>query len=212
MNEMAKAKIYDSSGGPAGEMELNTKLFAFEPMKYQVYHYVKTHMSNQRQGTQSTKTRAEVRGGGAKPWRQKGTGRARAGSNRSPIWEGGGITFGPKPRSYFSAVPKKMKRNALLSMFSEKASEEKLMVVDLPELEKPSTGTVHGFIQALELVDKRVLILDENELSHIPLSVRNLPKVEYKRARLVNAYDLIRAEYVLVTRNGMQSIEEVFAK
>lgn len=209
---MAKAKIYDSNGGSAGEMELNTKLFEFEPMKYQVYHYVKTHMSNQRHGTHSTKTRGEVRGGGAKPWRQKGTGRARAGSNRSPIWEGGGITFGPRPRSYYSLVPKKMKRNALLSMFSEKASEEKLMVVDLPELEKPSTGTVHGFIQALELVGKRVLILDENKLSHIQLSIRNLPKVEYKRACLVNAYDLIRAEYVLVTRNGMQSIEEVFAK
>jgi large subunit ribosomal protein L4 len=208
---MAKARIYDSSGGSAGEMELSEELFGHEMKKYQVYHYVKTHMSNQRQGTHSTKTRAEVTGGGAKPWRQKGTGRSRAGSNTSPIWEGGGVTFGPRPRSYYSKVPKRVKRDALLSMLSEKASEDKLMVVDLPELEKPSTGTVHRFMEALDLVGRRVLILDENPESFIPLSARNIPKLEYKRARLVNAFDLIRAEYVLVTRAGMQSIEEVFA-
>jgi large subunit ribosomal protein L4 len=209
---MAKARVYDSSGGSDGEMELNPKLFDFEAKKYQVYQYVKTYMSNQRQGTHSTKTRAEVTGGGAKPWRQKGTGRARAGSNTSPLWEGGGVAFGPRPRSYYSAIPKKIRRNALRSVFSEKASEEKLVVVDLPELEKPSTRMVHQFIEALALAGKRVLILDENKESHFPLSVRNLPKVEYKRACLVNAFDLIRAEYVLVTKAGMQSIEEVFAK
>lgn len=209
---MAKARVYDVSGASTGEMDLNAKLFEFEPMKYQVYQYVKTHQSNQRQGTHSTKTRAEVRGGGRKPWRQKGTGRARSGSNTSPIWEGGGVVFGPKPRSYHSNVPKKMKRNALLTMLTEKASTEKLMVVDLPELEKPSTKTVSEFLQALELSAKRVLILDELKGSHIPLSVRNLRKVDYKRACLVNAFDLIKAEYVLVTKSGMQSIEEVFAK
>jgi large subunit ribosomal protein L4 len=209
---MAKAKTYDGSGASTGEMELNAKLFEFDPKKYQIYQYVKTYMSNQRQGTHNTKTRAEVRGGGKKPWRQKGTGRARSGSNRSPVWEGGGIVFGPKPRSYHSDVPKKMKRNALLSMLSEKASTEKLMVVDLPELEKPSTKTIAEFLGALELSAKRVLILDEVKDSYVPLSVRNIREVDYKRARNVNAYDLLKAEYVLVTKSGMQSIEEVFAK
>lgn len=209
---MAKAKVYDASGASTGEMDLNAKLFEFEPKKYQVYQYVKTHQSNQRQGTHSAKTRAEVRGGGKKPWRQKGTGRARSGSSRSPVWEGGGIVFGPKPRNYHSNVPKKMKRNALLSMLTDKASAEKLMVVDLPDLDKPSTKTVAEFLGALELTAKRVLILDELKDSNIPLSVRNMRKVDYKRACLVNAYDLIKAEYVLVTKSGMQSIEEVFAK
>lgn len=209
---MVKAKVYNISGSAAGEMELNGKVFEFEPKKYQVYQYVKTFLSNQRHGTHSTKTRAEVSGGGAKPWRQKGTGRARAGSNRSPLWEGGGVAFGPKPRSYYSKVPKKIRRNALLSMFSEKASEEKLMVVEIPDLEKPSTKTVHEFLSVLELVGRRVLILDEGEAGYIPLSCRNIPKLEYKRACLVNAYDLIKAEYVLVTKDGMQSIEEVFGK
>jgi large subunit ribosomal protein L4 len=209
---MAKAKIYDNSGGSVGEMELSAKLFEFEPKKYQVYQYVKTYLSNQRQGTHATKTRAEVTGGGAKPWRQKGTGRARAGSNTSPIWEGGGVAFGPKPRSYYSKISRRTRRHALLSMFSDKAAGEKLIVVDLPELEKPSTKTVHQFFDALDLVGRRILILDEDKKSLVPLSVRNIPKAVYKRACLVNPFDLIQAEYVLVTRKGMQSIEEVFAR
>lgn len=209
---MAKAKVYNSSGGQAGEMDLNDKLFGFEPKKYQVHQYVKAHLANQRQGTHSTKTRADVSGGGAKPWRQKGTGRARAGSNSSPIWEGGGVAFGPHPRSYYTKVPKRIKRNALLSMLATKAAEEKLLIVELPEFEKPSTKTVYGLLEAMELADKKVLILDEDGGAQFPLSCRNIPKVEYKRARLVNAYDLARSEYVLVTRKGMRSIEEVFAK
>ncbi len=209
---MAKAKIYDNSGSHAGEMELSAELFGFEPKKYQVYQYVKTYMSNQRQGTHAAKTRAEVTGGGAKPWRQKGTGRARAGSNTSPIWEGGGVAFGPRPRSYYSKIPKRTKRHALLSMFSDKVNGDKLIVVDLPELDKPSTKTMHELFAALELAGKRILILDENKDSLVPLSVRNIPKVVYKRACLVNPYDLIKAEYVLVTRKGMQSIEEVFIR
>jgi len=209
---MAKAKVYNSSGGSTGEMELDPGLFGSEPKKYQVYQYVKTYLSNQRQGTHSTKTRAEVRGGGAKPWRQKGTGRARSGSNRSPVWEGGGIVFGPKPRDYYSKIPKQIRRNALVSMFSVRTAEERLMIVQLPELEKPNTKTVFDFLQALEVAGKRVLILDENKESHMPLACRNIPKVEYKRASLVNAYDLAKAEYVLVTEGGMQSIKEVFSK
>ncbi|MBU1318068.1 MAG: 50S ribosomal protein L4 [candidate division Zixibacteria bacterium] len=210
--EMVKAKVYNSSGGSTGEMELDSGLFDFDPKKYQVHQYVKTYLSNQRQGTHSTKTRAEVRGGGAKPWRQKGTGRARSGSNRSPVWEGGGTVFGPKPRSYYSNVPKRIKRNALLSMFSERVSEERLLIVQLPELDKPNTKTVFEFLQAIEVTGKRILILDENKDSLVPTSCRNIPKVEYKRACLVNAYDLAWAEYVLVTEGGMQSIKEVFAK
>jgi large subunit ribosomal protein L4 len=210
---MAKAKVFDSAGSAAGEIELHSNLFAHEPSKYQVHQYVKVYLANQRQGTHSTKTRAEVSGGGIKPWRQKGTGRARVGSNRSPIWEGGGITFGPKPRSYRGDIPKKVRRNALLSMLSAKAQEEKIIVVDLPKFQAPSTKTVAQLLGAMQLDGKKVLFIDEFEdgKSHLPLSCRNMPKVDYKRARLVNAYDLINAEYVLVTRDGMRSMEEVFA-
>jgi large subunit ribosomal protein L4 len=209
---MAKAKVYNSSGGSTGEMELDQRLFGAEPKKYQVYQYVKTYLSNQRQGTHCTKSRSEVRGGGAKPWRQKGTGRARSGSNRSPIWEGGGIVFGPKPRDYYSKIPKRIRRNALVSMFSVRAAEERLMIVQLPELERPNTKTVYDFLEALEVAGSRVLILDEDKESNMPLSCRNIPKVEYKRASLVNAYDLAKAEYVLVTEGAMESIKEVFSK
>ncbi len=210
---MAKAKVYNSSGSSTGEVDLNAAVFGYEPKKYQVYQYVKTYLSNQRHGNHSTKTRGEVSGGGAKPWRQKGTGRARCGSNRSPIWEGGGISFGPKPRSYYSKVPKKIRRNALLSMLADRASEEKLMIIELPTLDKPSTKTIYGYLASLGVAGKRVLILDDgNKDSFVPISCRNIPKLEFRRARLVNAFDLARSEYLLVTKSAMQSIEEVFAK
>jgi len=209
---MAKAKVYNNSGSASGEADLKPELFEFDLKKYQVYQYVKTFLSNQRQGTHSTKTRSEVRGGGAKPWRQKGTGRARSGTNRSPIWEGGGIVFGPRPRSYYSRVPKKLRRNALKSMFTDRASEEKVLIAEFPELEKPSTKTIYEYLVALGLEGKRVLVLDEKKGSHIPISCRNLPKVEFKRASLVNAYDIAKAEFVVVSKEGMQTIEEVFSK
>jgi large subunit ribosomal protein L4 len=209
---MATARVFDSGGGPAGEIELDQGLFGQEPSKYQVYQYVKTYLLNQRQGSSSTKGRSEVRGGGSKPWRQKGTGRARAGTNRSPLWEGGGIVFGPKPKSYYSAVPKRLRRSALISALSDRAAEGKIMIIDPPSLESPSTKTVFEFLGALKLLGKRVLILDENKEAGLPLSCRNIPKLEYKRARLVNAYDIVKAEYVLVTKAGMDSMVEVFTK
>jgi large subunit ribosomal protein L4 len=209
---MAKAKKISSTGGSSGEVELNPGIFDFEPKSYQVHQYIKSFLRNQRQGTHSTKTRAQVRGGGAKPWRQKGTGRARAGSNNSPIWVGGGRAFGPKPRDYHSNIPRKLKYQALCSAFTKKALDEKIMIIDDLQLEKPRTKTVVEFLDGLELYGRKVLILNESINKNFEMSCRNIPGVEYKRARLVNAYHLLDCEYLLMTESALKEVEEVFAK
>ncbi|MBD3218705.1 MAG: 50S ribosomal protein L4 [candidate division Zixibacteria bacterium] len=209
---MAKAKKISSTGGSAGEVELNSKVFEFEPKNYQVHQFIKSFLRNQRQGTHSTKTRMEVRGGGAKPWRQKGTGRARAGSNNSPIWVGGGRAFGPKPKNYNKPIPRRLKRQALYSAFSSKAADERIMVIEQPELEKPKTRTVVEFLAGLDLYGSKVLILNEEQNRNFELSCRNIPGVSYMRAKLINAYHLLNADYLLMTESALKEIEEVFAK
>jgi large subunit ribosomal protein L4 len=209
---MAKARKISSSGVSSGEVDLNPKVFEAEPQKYQVHQYIKSYLRNQRQGTHSTKTRAEVRGGGIKPWRQKGTGRARSGSNTSPVWVGGGRAFGPRPKNYHNSIPKRLKRQALCSSFSYKASSEKVLIIDNIEMEKPRTKTMVEFLTGLELYGKKVLILNEDININMEKSCRNIPGVEYKRARLVNSYDITNAEYLLLTESALKTVEEVFAK
>jgi large subunit ribosomal protein L4 len=209
---MVKAKKVTSSGASAGDVELNSKVFESEPRDFQVHQYIKSYLRNQRQGTHCTKTRADVRGGGAKPWRQKGTGRARAGSNSSPIWVGGGRAFGPKPRDYYRNIPKRLKRQAIYSAFSMKAVDERVLVIEDLQLEKPRTKTVVEFLAGLELYGKKVLILNEGINKNLELSCRNIPGVIYSRARLVNAYNLINADYLLLTESALKEVEEVFAK
>ncbi|HEQ98722.1 MAG TPA: 50S ribosomal protein L4 [candidate division Zixibacteria bacterium] len=209
---MAKAKKISNTGGSAGEVELNPEVFEFEPKNYQVHQYIKSFLRNNRQGTHSTKNRREVRGGGAKPWRQKGTGRARAGSNTSPVWVGGGRAFGPKPKNYNRAIPKAIKRQALYSALADKASDEKIMVIEDLKLEKPRTKSVVEFLAGLDLYGRKVLILNEGENRNFEMSCRNIPGVSYMRARLINAYHLLNSEYLLMTESALNEIEEVFAK
>ncbi len=207
-----ETKLYNQDGGEIGTIALNEKLFGIEPKEAVVHQYVVNFLANRRQGTSSSKGRSDVRGGGAKPWRQKGTGRARAGTNRSPLWRGGGITFGPKPRTYGSKFPKKMKRLALLSAFSDKAQNENLKIIDkfvLPEVKTKSMATILG---KLGLDKKKCLILDEGQVKNLVLSVRNMPKAQYSRAVLANTYDIVHADVLVMTKAALEKAEEVFVK
>ncbi len=206
-----EAKLYNKEGSEVGAVALNETVFGAKPNPDLVHQYVVNYLANQRQGTSSSKGRREVAGGGAKPWRQKGTGRARAGTIRSPLWRGGGIVFGPQPRSYYRKFPKKMKRAAIISAFSSKAQEENLRVVEDLTLDEIKTKTLARILDKLGVQQKRCLILDEGVNENLNLSVRNLDKAEYPRAPLANAYDLVNADVLVITKAGLEKIEEVFA-
>ncbi len=202
--------VVKMDGSQASTVELPEKLFGGEPNEVVVHRYVVTYLANQRQGNASTRGRSEVRGGGAKPWRQKGTGRARAGTNRSPLWPGGGITFGPTPRSYYSRMPKKQRRLALLSVLADKAKADRVRVLEALDLEDHRTKSFADLLKTLELNGKKVLFLDQGENRNPYLASRNIPGVAVKRARLVNAYDVINAEYLVITTAGLKELEEVY--
>lgn len=207
-----ETKLYNQDGGEIGTIALNEKLFGIEPKPDVVHQYVVNFLANRRQGTSSSKGRSDVRGGGAKPWRQKGTGRARAGTNRSPLWRGGGITFGPKPRTYGGSFPKKMKRLAMLSAFSDKAQNENLKIIDKFELAEIKTKTMATILDKLGLQNKKCLILDEGIAKNLVLSVRNIPKAKYSRAPLANTYDIVNADILIMTKAALEKVEEVFVK
>jgi len=207
-----ETKIYNQDGGEIGTIMLNEKLFGIEPKPELVHQYVVNFLANRRQGTSSSKGRSDVRGGGAKPWQQKGTGRARAGTIRSPLWKGGGIIFGPKPRTYGGKFPKKMKRLALLSAFSDKAQHENLKIVDKFELAEVKTKNMATILDKLGLQKKKCLILDEGENKNLILSVRNIQKAKYSRAPLANTYDIINADVLVMTKAALKKAEEVFVK
>lgn len=205
-----EAKLYNKDGSEVGTVSLNETVFGAKPNPDLVHQYIVNYLANQRQGTSSTKGRTDVSGGGAKPWRQKGTGRARAGTIRSPIWRGGGITFGPQPRSYYRKFPKKMKRAAIISVFSSKAQDESLRIVEDLTLEEIKTKSMAGILDKLGLEKKKCLILDEGINKHLSLSVRNLQNIKYLRAPQANAYDLLNADVLVITKAGLEKIEEVF--
>jgi large subunit ribosomal protein L4 len=209
---MSKATLYNIEGKKAGEIELRPELFGIKPNLKAVHQYVKIYLSNQRQGTVKKKNRAEVRGGGVKPWRQKGTGRARAGTTNSPIWVGGGRTFGPYPRNWKSTLPKKISRLALKSAFSSKADEEKIKVLEEINLEKPSTKTIINLMQNLEVNGSRILFLGANKEDNLYKSCRNIKNLTFKPAQVVNPYDLLKCEYLLLTKGALRKIEEVFSR
>jgi large subunit ribosomal protein L4 len=204
-------KVYNQDGKEVGKVELNKDIFGIEPNQDVVHQYIVNFLSRQRQGNSSTKTRKEVRGGGKKPWRQKGTGRARAGTIRSPLWRGGGTVFGPHPRDYDSKFPKQMKRLAIQSVLSEKARTEKIRVVDQFSFEQPKTKSVVNLFTKLDISGKKCLVLDEGKNQNLVLSCRNIPKVKYSRAALTNGYDLLNADIVLFTKTGLEKVQEVFA-
>lgn len=209
---MAKAKIYTLQGKQSGEQNLNDAVFGAEPKPFATHQNVKVYLANQRQGTHSTLTRAEVSGGGVKPFKQKGTGRARAGSNTSPLWPGGGIIFGPKPRDYRLNIPKKMKRNAIKTALTAKAAEDRVVVIDQIKLDKPQTKAIAAMLGEMKLLGSKILFLNSGLDRNLELSVRNIDKLSYKRASLASAYDIIHADYLVFTPAGLKECEEVFGK
>jgi len=203
-------RVYNQEGQEVGSIDLKPEVFEVEPNEAVVHQYVVNYLARQRTGNASTKTRREAHGGGRKPWRQKGTGRARAGTIRSPLWRGGGTVFGPKPRKYGSTMPKRMKRLALVSLFSDKARTERIKVLDHIELDKIKTKEVVGILSRLDLTHKKCLLLDEGKNDNLVYSCRNLQKVKHSRAALANGYDIINADWLVFTKAGLEKVQEMF--
>ncbi len=197
-------------GSESSTMELPEKVFGGEPNEAVVHSYVVNYLANQRQGNASTLSRSEVAGGGAKPWRQKGTGRSRAGTNNSPLWPGGGITFGPTPRCYYNRMPKKQKRLALLSVFAGKAKSDRIKILEKLELPDHKTGNLAALLKKLGLDGKKVLLLDEGKNPNPYIASRNITKVKVSRARLASAYDILNADFLVITVAGLKDLEEVY--
>ena len=207
---MSTIKVFDMAGKETGSVELSDAIFGIEPNMSVVHEVVKNHLANCRQGTQSALTRAEVSGGGRKPWRQKGTGRARQGSTRAPQWTHGGIVFAPKPRSYSYVLNKKVKRLALKSVLSAKVADGELIVVDKIEMGEIKTKTFRQFLEAVKADGKAVVVTPEVN-ANVVKSARNLPGVVTAPAKLINVYDLVNAKYLVVDKDALAVIEEVFA-
>ena len=206
---MPKANVFNMAGQQVGEIELSEAVFGIEPNEAVVHAVVKNHLANCRQGTQSALTRAEVSGGGIKPWRQKGTGRARQGSTRAPQWTHGGIVFAPKPRDYSYSLNKKVKRLALKSVLSAKAASGSVIVVDGLEMPEIKTKTMKSFLNAVG-AKKTVMITPEvNE--NVVKSARNIPGVVTTTAKILSVYDLVNANQIVVDKAALAIIEEVFA-
>ena len=203
-------KVLNMAGSEVGEVELNASIFGIEPNMHVVHEVVKNHLANCRQGTQSALTRAEVSGGGRKPWRQKGPGRARQGSTRAPQWTHGGVVFAPKPRSYRYVVNKKVRRLALKSVLSAKAADSRIIVVDSIQMDEIKTKAFKGFLDAVKCDGKAVVITPEVN-GNVVKSARNIPGVVTTTARMLNVYDLLNAKYLVVDQNALATIEEVYA-
>ena len=207
---MSTIKVVSMTGAEVGTVELNDAIFGVEPNMSVVHEVVKNHLANCRQGTQSALTRAEVSGGGRKPWRQKGTGRARQGSTRSPQWTHGGIAFAPKPRSYSYVLNKKVKRLALKSVLSSKAKDGEIVVVDKIAMDEIKTKSFKNFLTAVNAEGKSVVVTPEvNDI--VVKSARNIPGVVTSPAKLINVYDLLNAKTLVIDKDALAVIEEVFA-
>ena len=206
---MPKAILVNMAGTQVGEVELSEAVFGIEPNQTVVHEVVKNHLANCRQGTQSALTRAEVSGGGIKPWRQKGTGRARQGSTRAPQWTHGGIVFAPKPRDYSYTLNKKVKRLALKSALSDKAAQGNVIVVDGLNLDEAKTKTMAGFLNTVGAKKAVVVTPELNE--NVVRSARNIPGVVTTTAKILSVYDIVNANQFIVDKAALAVIEEVFA-
>ena len=207
---MSMIKVLNMAGNQVGEVELNASIFGIEPNMHVVHEVVKNHLANCRQGTQSALTRAEISGGGKKPWRQKGTGHARQGSTRAPQWTHGGVAFAPKPRSYSYVLNKKVKRLALKSVLSAKAAAGEIIVVDSINMDSIKTKAFRGFLDAVKCDGKAVVITPEvNE--NVVKSARNIPGVLTTTAKILSVYDLVNAKYLVIDQAALATIEEVYA-
>ena len=207
---MLKTNVYDMSGKLVGEIELSEAVFGINPNAAAVHDAVKNHLANKRQGTQSALTRAEVSGGGRKPWRQKGTGRARQGSTRAPQWTHGGIVFAPKPRSYSYVLNKKVKRLAMKSALSAKAAAGEIIVIDSIKMDSIKTKDFRAFLNAVK-ADGKSLVVTPAKDEIVVKSARNIPGVETSMANLINVYDILKAKYLVLDKEALAVIEEVFA-
>ena len=207
---MSTIKVLNMSGAEVGTVELSDGIFGIEPNQAVVHEVVKNHLANRRQGTQSALTRAEVSGGGRKPWRQKGTGHARQGSTRAPQWTHGGIVFAPKPRDYSYVLNKKVKRLALKSVLSAKAAEGKLVVIDSIKMDAIKTAEFRKFLTAVNVDGKAVVVTPVVD-GVIVKSARNIPGVLTTPAAQLNVYDIVNAQYLVVDQTALAKIEEVYA-
>ena len=207
---MLKTNVLDMSGKVVGEIELSEAVFGVTPNQSVVHDVVKNHLANVRQGTQNALTRAEVSGGGRKPWKQKGTGRARHGSTRAPQWTHGGIVFAPKPRDYSYPLNKKAKRLALKSVLSAKVAEQNLVVIDAIKMEAPKTKDFAAFLAAVG-ADTKALVVTAEADTLVVKSGRNIPGVQVTFANLINVYDILNANKLVVEQAALRKIEEVFA-
>lgn len=207
---MPKVALYNTQGEQVGEVELSDSVFGEEVNPEIMHMVVKNYLANQRQGTASTLTRAEVAGGGRKPWRQKGTGRARHGSIRSPIWRKGGIVFGPKPRSYKYALPKKLKKKALISALSSKTKNDEMIVLDKIDLKAPKTKEMVKTLDKLEANGKSLIVLESKD-ENVEKSVRNIPGVKAVNVNILNVYDVLDYDNLIITEEAARKVEEVYA-
>lgn len=206
---MPSIDVYNIEGKKVKQVELKEEIFGIEPNEAVVHSVLVNFLANQRQGTQSTKTRAEVRGGGRKPWRQKGTGRARQGSIRAPQWMKGGIALGPKPRSYKYAIPKKMRKLALKSVLTSKVEEKELIVVDKLELKEIKTKEMVKVLNNLN-TKKALIVLSEKNLN-VQASARNIENVKTTLVNTINVFDLLKYDNLVVTEDAIKKLEEVYA-
>ena len=207
---MPNAVLYNMEGKELGSYELNAAVFGIEPNKTAIHTVVVSYLANQRQGTQSALTRAEVRGGGIKPWRQKGTGRARQGSIRSPQWTGGGVVFAPKPREYSLGVNKKIKKLALKSALSAKALENEILVLDAISVEEIKTKKIAEMLKNLKVDSKALIVLPEKD-EKVYRSAKNIPGVETSFVGTLNVYELLKHDKLIITKDAAEKLVEVYA-
>ena len=207
---MPKINVLNVSGQNVGEIELNDSIFNIEVNEHVLYEAVKCQLANRRQGTQSTKTRAEVRGGGRKPWRQKGTGRARQGSIRSVQWVGGGVAFAPKPRDYSYSLPKKVRRLALKSALSSKVQDNEMIVVDEIAFEAPKTKEMMNLFKNVNSAKKTLVVTADNDVNVVK-SVRNIEGANVCHVSTLNVYDILNCDSFIITKDAVKKVEEVYA-
>lgn len=207
---MPNVALYNTSGNQVGEIELNENTFGANVNVEAMHQVVKMYLANQRQGTQSALTRAEVRGGGIKPWRQKGTGRARHGSIRSPQWRHGGTVFAPKPRSYRYTVPKKIKRIAMKSALSSKVNDNNIVVIEELNFDAPKTKQVVSLLQNLKIDSKTLIVVADNN-ENVVKSARNIEGVKTAFVNTLNVYDILNYDKFIITKDAVKKVEEVYA-
>lgn len=208
---MATAKVFEKDGTESGSRELPPALFGCDVKEHLLHEAVRSYLANQRQGSASTKERSDVRGGGSKPYRQKGTGRARAGTSRSPIWRGGGVVFGPHPRDYRIDLPKKIKRGALLSALSSRANDGDVMIISDLEFTEPKTKIFANILKSMDSYRKKTLLLIDTPKETVIKSARNIAGVKVILGRQVNVYDVLWADKIIITEPAIKNMEEVFS-